>query len=145
MTKTEIQEIRDFNRFYTSVIGLLNNHILDSQYSLPEARLIFELFNRQPCTATDILQNIKIDKGYLSRILKIFEKKGLLSKRQSKEDGRVTLIFLTAKGKREYAKINTASIKQIEDLMRNSNQDETQKVIHHMKALKQILSKLNES
>lgn len=141
MRKEQIQEIRDFNRFYTSVIGLLNNHLLETNYSLPEARVIYELYNRQPCTATEIISVIKIDKGYLSRLLRSFEKMGLLVKIQSEQDARATLISLTKKGEKEFTKINDASIKQVKDMMARSDEKEIQSVIHHMKELKRILSK----
>jgi DNA-binding MarR family transcriptional regulator len=141
MTIDEIQEIREFNRFYTSIIGLLNNHILESPYSLPEARVIYELFNRQHCTATEIIEITKIDKGYLSRILLSFKKSGLLAKKKSKKDSRATLLTLTAKGESEFTKINTASIEQVRALFSKLSSTEIQEVIHHMKELKRILSR----
>jgi len=73
-----IKEIRAFNRFYTNIIGLLDKHILNSNYSLPEVRIMFELYHNAGLTASDITSLIDIDKGYLSRILKDFQKNKLI-------------------------------------------------------------------
>jgi DNA-binding MarR family transcriptional regulator len=142
MTEKDIQSIRDFNRFYTNVIGLVDNHILDSPYSLPEARVLYELFHRQPCTASHIMTAINMDKGYLSRVLKAFEKKGLLTRKPSKEDGRVATLVLTAKGEREFSSINQASAAQIEGLLTGMSQHEIREAIHHMEQLKKILGRI---
>jgi len=83
MTTGDIQSVRDFNRFYTNIIGLLDRHILDSTYSLPEARVLFELNQQESCTAREILGVIKMDKSYLSRMLAQFESNGLIRKKTS--------------------------------------------------------------
>jgi DNA-binding MarR family transcriptional regulator len=141
MTEKDIQRIRDFNRFYTNIIGLLDNHILDSPYSLPEARVLYELFHHQPCTASTIMASINMDKGYLSRLLKSFEKKGLLTRKQSKEDGRSSTLVLTAKGNKEFESINQASASQIQELLSRLSPKEVKEAIQHMEQLKKILSK----
>jgi DNA-binding MarR family transcriptional regulator len=141
MTEKDIQRIRDFNRFYTNIIGLVDNHILNSKYSLPEARVLYELFHHQPCTASTIMTSISMDKGYMSRVLKSFEKKGLLNRKQSKEDGRASTLVLTAKGIKEFEGINQASASQIKDLLSNLNSQDIQAAIEHMEHLKEILSK----
>ena len=142
MTEKDIQSIRDFNRFYTNIIGLLDNHILDSPYSLPEARVLYELFHRQPCAASDIMTSINMDKGYLSRVLKSFEKKGLLTRKPSKEDGRVATLVLTFKGEREFEKINQASAAQIEGLLPGMNQQDIKAAIQHMEQLKKLFGNI---
>jgi DNA-binding MarR family transcriptional regulator len=140
MTTNEIQQIRDFNRFYTSVIGLLDNHILNSPYSLPEARVLYELYHHQPCTASDVMAAIKMDKGYLSRILKSFEKKGLTCRKQSKEDARASHVTLTAKGNTEFNKINIASSNQIKAMLSRLTANEIKQLVQHMDEIKKILS-----
>jgi DNA-binding MarR family transcriptional regulator len=141
MKDEQIQQVRDFNRFYTSIIGLLDDYILDSPYSLPEARVLYELYHHSPCTASDLMTAIKMDKGYLSRILKSFIKKGLVMGKKSKVDGRATELMTTAKGKKEFEKINTASVAQVRDILSVLNKEEIEKVIHHMTALKKLLNK----
>jgi DNA-binding MarR family transcriptional regulator len=141
MTEKDIQHIRDFNRFYTNVIGLVDNHILNSQYSLPEARVLYELFHQQPCTASAIMTSINMDKGYLSRVLKLFEKKGLLVRKQSKEDGRASTLVLTAKGNNEFDSINQASASQIREILSHLSPQEIKAAIDFMRRLKEILNK----
>jgi DNA-binding MarR family transcriptional regulator len=141
MTEKDIQRIRDFNRFYTNIIGLVDNHILKSPYSLPEARVLYELYHHQPCTASTIMASINMDKSYLSRLLKSFEKKGLLARKQSKEDGRASILVLTTKGNQEFENINKASAYQIKQLLSSLSQEEVKEAIQHMEQLKKILSK----
>lgn len=69
-----ITEIRGFNRFYTNILGLLEQHILDSGYSLTEARVIFEISKTKHCTANQLCSILEIDRSYMSRIITKFEK-----------------------------------------------------------------------
>src|SRR5689334_14391159 len=92
-----IEEIRAFNRYYTGLIGLLNDHLLNSEYSLAEVRILYEINTHQPVSASRIMSEMGIDKGYLSRVLKQLDKNGLIEKQVSGEDARVTLVSLTAK------------------------------------------------
>jgi DNA-binding MarR family transcriptional regulator len=61
-----IDRIRSFNRFYTNIIGLLDQHFLDSPFSLTEGRVLYEICNTEDCSAKKIRENIVIDEGYLS-------------------------------------------------------------------------------
>ncbi|WP_431215832.1 hypothetical protein ACQ86N_14930 [Puia sp. P3] len=72
MQQKTISRIRAFNRYYTNIIGLLDRHILNSSYSLPEARILYELNHREGIQASGIIESLGIDKGYLSRILDEF-------------------------------------------------------------------------
>ena len=104
-----IARIRNFNRFYTNIIGLLDQHFLDSPFSLTEGRVLYEICSTEECSAKKIRQNIVIDEGYLSRILDNFAKRGLIRKTRSSKDGRLRIIIPTEKGKREFSNINTNS------------------------------------
>src|SRR5688572_1526151 len=95
-----IEQFRSFNRFYTGVIGLLDQHFLDSPFSLTEGRVLYEIRHTEDCTAKKIREKINIDEGYLSRILDIFRKKGLITKAPSSEDRRLHIIKLTEKGQK---------------------------------------------
>jgi len=142
MVQKDIDEIRAFNRFYTSVIGLLNNHILDSNYSLPEVRVLYELYHHHCLTASEIIAILHLDKGYLSRILKQFEKKKLVVKVRSENDGRSAHISLTNSGSIEFEKLNAASNEQIMNILSSLSQDESKKLLSHMKEVKIILQKV---
>src|SRR4030095_1938208 len=90
-----IDKIRAFNRYYTNIIGLLDQHYLDSPFSLIEGRVLYEICNTEDCSAKKIRENILIDEGYLSRILDNFMKRGLIQKYRSQGDGRLRLIVPT--------------------------------------------------
>jgi len=142
MKEQDIQFIREFNRFYTNVIGLLDQHLLESSFSLPEARVLYELYHRQPCTASDILSVVQMDKGYLSRVLTQFGRKGILSKKKDKEDGRSVQLMLTVKGNHEFEKINKASIDQVKEIVKKLSSQREAELITHMKAIKSILNEI---
>lgn len=145
MKPQHIQEIRTFNRFYTNVIGLLDRHILHSNYSLPEVRILFELYHNAPLTATDIIALIDIDKSYLSRIIKSFEKNKLIRKYIAPSDKRSSTLQLTAKGKKEFEILNIASNKQVENTFEVLTENNCEELIQKMKEIQQILSrKINE-
>ncbi len=139
MHKTHINRIRKFNRFYTNIIGLLDTHILDSKYSLPEARIMFEIYHNPDFTASDIIKLLDIDKGYLSRILKRFEKQKLIFKTVSLVDKRVFKLQLTKLGKKEFLKLNTDSENQLKRIFEHLSPMESQTLLQNMESIK-ILS-----
>lgn len=95
MNEQNIAKVRAFNRFYTSIIGLLNKYLLDSNFTLPEVRVMYEIDTQGKISSKDIIQNMGIDKGYLSRLLIKLQKQGIIQRTSLKEDGRVQLIELT--------------------------------------------------
>ena len=141
MTQKDIDAVRAFNRFYTRVIGLLDKHILNSNYSLPEVRIMYELYHHKSLTASDIIALLHLDKGYLSRILRQFEKKKTVTKVRSKNDGRSTRISLTHSGTNEFERLNIASNEQIGRILSLLTKEETGSLVSHMKEIKSILEK----
>src|SRR5689334_3976725 len=119
-----ISHIRSFNRFYTNIIGLLDQHFLDSPFSLTEGRVLYEICNTDECTAKKIRENIVIDEGYLSRILDSFSKRGLIKKTPSSQDGRLRIIVPTEKGRREFATLNESSNVLISQLIEKLSEEE---------------------
>lgn len=96
--KQTVEKIREFNRFYMPVMDLLDSCYLDSEYSVTEVRIIYEIYGNENCTANFIVSKLHIDKSYLSRILKKFEKDGILNKKVSEEDTRSMELSLTENG-----------------------------------------------
>jgi DNA-binding MarR family transcriptional regulator len=141
MAKKEIDEIRHFNRFYTEVLGLLDEHILNSDYSLPEGRILLELARNESLTANQIVNTLKIDKSYLSRILRNFEQKGLIEKVRCAKDGRAIYLSLTLFGLEEFKKLNAKSNDQINRILYALSAEERNKLLHNMREIKAILEK----
>ena len=134
-----IDQIRGFNRFYTNVIGLLDQHFLDSPFSLTEGRVLYEICNADECSAKKIRESIVIDEGYLSRILDSFAKRGLIKKTPSAKDGRLRMIVPTEKGKREFAKINDNSNILISQLIEKLSEEEREDLLNQMEGIRALL------
>src|SRR5260370_34565215 len=105
----EIASFRRFNRMYTRYIGTLNERLLNSDYSLAEARVLYELATRISPKASEIAEGLGVDPGYLSRLVGKFERTGLLRKKTSEQDGRYAELTLTARGKSAFKKLNALS------------------------------------
>jgi DNA-binding MarR family transcriptional regulator/GNAT superfamily N-acetyltransferase len=135
----QISAFRAFNRFYTKQIGLLNRTLLESPFSLTQARILFELANRKEITASDLIDELKIDRGYVSRTLHAFEKQGLLQRKKSKEDSRQQFLKLTAQGKKLFAAINKKSANQAKEILQKVAMPERDKLISSMATIEGIL------
>ncbi|MEC5144320.1 bifunctional helix-turn-helix transcriptional regulator/GNAT family N-acetyltransferase [Chitinophaga sp. 212800010-3] len=135
-----VGEIRSFNRFYTGMIGLLNQHILESSLSLSEVRVLYEIGQSGKCTAGQLISTLKLDGGYLSRILRKLEKNGWLSRHQSTADGRTFFLQLNAAGRKALAALNEKSSQEISQLITPLSQTAQRKVTDAMKAIQSVLS-----
>lgn len=140
MMQDLIKNIRQFNRFYTKQIGLLNEHLLESPFSLTEARIIYELAHRENSTATELSAELNLDAGQLSRTLRDFEKRGLIQKVRSESDARQTILKLTQKGKDEFKSLNSLSSDQIEALLSNLSREKQNRLVKAMSEIETILS-----
>src|SRR5207245_10342201 len=98
-----ISAVRRFNRFFTRQIGVLREGLLHSPYSLTEARIIYELAQRDVVTAADLCRELGLDAGYLSRMVSRLEQQGLLDRLPSESDGRQRLLRLTSAGEQDFA------------------------------------------
>lgn len=110
---TQVEAVRRFNRFYTQRIGVLDEGLLDSPFSLAEARVIYELAQRPATSAVSLGRELGLDAGYLSRMIRGFLQRGLVARRRSAEDGRVGLVSLTAAGRRAFAGLDARSRREI--------------------------------
>ena len=139
-----VNKVRAFNRFYTVVLGLLDKHLLDSDFTLPEVRVMYEIFHQEKITSKEIAELLGMDKGYLSRILLSFDNKKLIVRKANKIDGRVQEISLSAKGEKEFLAINLASENQVVDLLSGLTGQEIDKLVNHMEGIQKILLKISQ-
>ena len=135
-----IEKIRSFNRFYTKILGLVDNKILKTDYSLLESRILFELYYQEKMTSSDIVKELNIDPSYLSRIIKKFEKEGLLEKQRCSNDSRKQIINLTDNGKDVYLHLQDISNDHIKSLIDDLSEKNRNRLIESMNSVRSILS-----
>jgi DNA-binding MarR family transcriptional regulator/N-acetylglutamate synthase-like GNAT family acetyltransferase len=140
-----IDTVRQFNRFYTRRIGLLHEGLLSSPYSLTEVRILYELAHRKKPIANDLCRELGLDPGYLSRILRRFEKRGIVEKASSLVDGRQSLLSLTQRGKVVFAPLDKRSHREVAGMLRNLSPVEQKRVVHSMRTVQTILSDPEQS
>jgi DNA-binding MarR family transcriptional regulator len=140
-TQELIDRIRSFNRFYTNIIGLLDQHYLDSSFSLTEGRVLYEICNTEECSAKKIRESIVIDEGYLSRILESFVIRSLIKKSRSPKDGRLWIIVPTERGKRAFALLNKNSNRLIAQLVERLSREDRADLLDKMEGIRALLEK----
>ena len=134
-----VADVRRFNRFYTRQIGLLQEGYLKSPFSLSEVRVLYELAHREHPTATELGRDLGLDAGYLSRILRGFQKRGLLKRTQSEDDGRQSHLALTPRGQAAFAPLNTRSRDEIGAMLGALPVSEQARLVQAMYAIEGIL------
>jgi DNA-binding MarR family transcriptional regulator/N-acetylglutamate synthase-like GNAT family acetyltransferase len=134
-----VAHVRAFNRFYTNVIGLLGEGLLRSPYSLTEARVIFELAQREVSEVADLRRDLNIDAGYLSRILARFEADGLIARDRSSADARRQVIRLTEQGVAAFGMLDRRSSEEVGKLLAGLSEEEQRRLIGAMGTIQQIL------
>ncbi len=140
----QIEAIRRFNRFYTRQIGVLEEGLLQSPYSLTEARVIYELAHQEQTTAAELANELKLDAGYLSRMLRDFDKRGLIDKQPSEKDGRQTVLRLSAAGQAAFALLNSRSRNQIEAMLSGLSPTDQTRLTDSMTTIEKLLGSMPE-
>jgi DNA-binding MarR family transcriptional regulator/GNAT superfamily N-acetyltransferase len=135
----QIDDVRRFGRFYTRQIGLLSERYLGSPLSLTEARILYELGNRDGTAASELHRCLNLDAGYLSRILKSFERKGLVERRASERDGRRLSVSLTQAGSGLFARINSSSRNEIAAMLERLSKADRKRVVSAMRVIESTL------
>jgi DNA-binding MarR family transcriptional regulator/GNAT superfamily N-acetyltransferase len=134
-----VEAVRRFSRFYTKQIGLLQERILRSPFSLAEARVIYELAHHQQTTATELCNELGLDAGYLSRILRDFNKRGLIDKGRSEADGRKKFLCLSENGQAAFARINARSRREIEATLKKLSPADQARLVQAMQTTEELL------
>ncbi len=139
VTAHQIDAVRRFNRFYTVELGILDQGLLDSPLSLTEARVMYELFHHDHSTAADLGKQLRIDPGYLSRILRRFGQRGWLARQASASDRRQVQLRLTRRGQRAFTSLDKRSRDQIAALLGRCTASDKSRMVGAMEAIERAL------
>ena len=134
-----VEAVRRFNRFYTQRIGVLQEGLLHSPFSLTQVRVMYELAHREQPTATELSKELGLDAGYLSRILRDLSERGLINKRPSKSDGRQSHLRLTKMGQKEFATLNARSSEEVAAMLSKLPTSEQQRVVAAIQVIEEVL------
>jgi DNA-binding MarR family transcriptional regulator/GNAT superfamily N-acetyltransferase len=136
-----IDEVRRFNRFYTQEMGVLVEGLLDTPFSLSEARILYEIAHDPTSTAGKLRRLLGIDAGYMSRIVKCLSQEGLLKRTPSIEDRREQILTLTEKGKSAYQNLNERSHAEIAAKLAELTPEEQSKLVEAMSEVHRLLDR----
>src|SRR6266481_1011993 len=134
-----VAAMRAFNRFYTSKLGVLDQHLLKSPFSLSEARVLYELATRDEPAAKEIGIELGLDPGYLSRIIQNFDERGLITRKPLATDRRQYRLGLTAKGRQAFAKLDRSSHDEIAAMLATLPRSAGKRLIDAMAAIERLL------
>ena len=140
-----VQAVRQFNRFFTQRIGALDEGLLASDFTLTQARVLFEIGTRKMCTAGDLIGVLGLDPGYLSRILQDFADLGFVTRKQSADDGRRTNLSLTRKGQKAFTELDDRSRRCISELIAPLSASKRARLLNSMRVLQETLSSASPS
>ena len=135
-----VGDVRHFNRFWTRQIGVLREGYLESPFSLTEVRVLYEFARREETTASELGEELGLDAGYLSRILRGFEKHGLIHKRPSEADGRRRLLRLTERGREAFAPLDARSRGEIGAMLGGMSIAGQERLVKAMRTIERLLS-----
>lgn len=135
----QIAAVRAFNRFYTRKLGVLDQHLGKSPFSLSEARVLYELAHRDDLAAKEIGAELGLDPGYLSRIVQSFDEKGLITRRPLPADRRQYQLSLTAKGRQAFAKLNLNSQNEVAAMLARLSASDVTRLTEAMATIESML------
>ena len=135
----EVAAVRAFNRFYTRKLGVLDQQLLKSPFSLSEARVLYELAHRQNLSAKEIGAELGLDAGYLSRIVQNFDESGLITREPLPSDRRQYRLELTAKGRQTFAKLDRSMQDEVTAMLAKLPYDGSARLIGAMALIERLL------
>src|SRR5688572_9540534 len=136
-----VAAVRHFNRFYTRQIGLLDEGLHHSPFSLTEVRVMYEIFHRPGITATGVREALALDAGYLSRILRGLRRQGLVSARAPVADRRRRSLTLTDRGLRTFEGLNARSSEEVGAMLARLSRPERRDLVRAMRGIEGLLGK----
>ena len=138
--ESQIAAIRGFSRFYTRKLGIIEPKLLASPWTLQEARIIYEIAQHDSCTATDLVQTLGLDAGFLSRTLQALQRRQIVARKPSKADRRANELALTAKGRAAFAELERRSRDEVGALLAGLDDRERSAIVHAMSVIEQVLA-----
>ena len=135
----QVAAVRAFNRFYTRKLGVLDQQLLKSPFSLSEARVLYELAHREDPSAKEIGTELGLDAGYLSRIVQNFDENGLITRKPLPSDRRQYRLALTAKGRQAFAKLERSSQNDVAAMLAALSGGASRKLIGAMVEIERLL------
>jgi DNA-binding MarR family transcriptional regulator/N-acetylglutamate synthase-like GNAT family acetyltransferase len=135
----QIGAVREFNRFYTRQLGLLNKTLLSSEWTLSEVRVLYEIATREGVTARQIANDLQLDEAYLSRILGKFQRRRLIKRNTSALDARQQLLRFTATGRAAFRPLDRSATRQIERMLAPLVAAERATLVDSMARLQELL------
>lgn len=139
LSTQQINMIRRFNHQYTQALGILNKHTFDMDMTYPEGRVLIEIAENAPVTPMMLSKCLGLDKSYTSRIIKQLEKKGILSKKRSKQDMRSVELQLTAHGQEIFEQVNDRSNQQVAGLLASLSVGQQEKIFNDVMEINTLL------
>jgi DNA-binding MarR family transcriptional regulator/GNAT superfamily N-acetyltransferase len=139
--EARVEAIRRFNRLFTRRIGVLREGLLHSSYSLTEARVLFELANREEPSASELVRELGLDPGYMSRTLGGLERQGLVEKVRSETDGRRRILSLTAEGEEAFEVLDSRSREEVSEMLGGLSEEEQRHLLEAMRTIEGIFEK----
>jgi DNA-binding MarR family transcriptional regulator/ribosomal protein S18 acetylase RimI-like enzyme len=136
-----IAAVREFNRFYTARLGLLRKRHLDGEFSLTEARVLYEIGAAPNVTASTLHNTLDLDPGYLSRLLAMMMRRKLVRHKTSRADGREKLLSLSSLGERKLDDLNHQSALQIHGVIDSLSEADREAVVSSLSQVRSILSR----
>ncbi|HST12041.1 MAG TPA: helix-turn-helix domain-containing GNAT family N-acetyltransferase [Terriglobales bacterium] len=140
LSSPAVSQVRHFNRFYTKQIGLLQDRMLSSPYSLTEVRVLYEIAHREKSTASALSEELGLDAGYLSRLLAKLEHQGLLRRERSSTDGRQSFLSLSTKGKTVFRPLESRSNQQVAEMLDRLTSTQQKQMLSAMHTIESQLS-----
>ncbi len=136
---TFIPEVRAFNRFYTRELGVLRESFLDAGLSLPEARVLYEIRHGKNVTASEVAEQLRMDAGYLSRLLQKLQRRRLIGRERSSKDGRQAILTLTTQGRRQFDVQNERQNEEVEKLLTKLSAEQQRELVSSMQTVQRLL------
>lgn len=135
-----VAAVRRFTRFYTHRIGLLDEGLLQTNFSLTQGRVLYELAQQRETTATALVAVLNVDHGYLSRILRSFEERDLIVRRRDKKDGRQIVVSLTTKGYKTFAALDQRSQRETGTMLKHLDEPQQARVVTAMGTIERLIT-----